>query len=614
MFGWLGWPAGHDDQTDAARRMGAALARSTASRPRVLSCDDSCVGLAGPHGDASDAEGLKVVVNGRPAWTSQELARQAQQQGFARSLAHAYREHHDALLELLTGSFALAVLDPGKREALLATDRMGICPLLYGRQEGCLIFGSTADALVTHPALDTQVDAQGLFNYVYFHMVPGPSTVYRNVRRLGPGQCLRFRNKGIEIRRYWQPVFQEARRASFGDLKHEFRELLRTSVSRCAEGAEAGAFLSGGTDSSTVAGVLSEVGGAPARTYSIGFDAEGYDEMEYARIAAKHFATDHHEYYVTPEDVVDAIPRIADAYAQPYGNASAVPTYYCARLAREDGIETLLGGDGGDELFGGNTRYAKQRIFEMYHLVPSALRKSVVQPALLSTTATARIPLVRKLRSYVEQAVIPMPERMETYNLVHRLGVADMFDRDFLSTVDPQAPLSLLGDIYGNARANTLVNKMLAVDFEITLADNDLPKVAGMSQLAGLEARFPLLDDELVAFSLRLEPRLKLKGTKLRYFFKEALRDFLPEDIITKRKHGFGLPFGPWLRTHKPLQELVHDSLTQLKRRSIFRHDFIDGITDTHLASHPGYYGTMVWVMMMLELWHQKHLDHKPHY
>jgi asparagine synthase (glutamine-hydrolysing) len=144
---------------------------------------------------------------------------------------------------------------------------------------------------------------------------------------------------------------------------------------------------------------------------------------------------------------------------------------------------------------------------------------------------------------------------------------------------------------------------MLALDLRFTLADNDLPKVMRACELAGIEVRYPLLDDTVVAFSAALPPRLKLKGTRLRYFFKESLRGFLPDEIITKTKHGFGLPFGPWLQTHKPLRQLALDSLTDLKKRGLVRPDFIDELTSTHVESHPGYYGTMVWVLMLLEQW-----------
>jgi asparagine synthase (glutamine-hydrolysing) len=202
-----------------------------------------------------------------------------------------------------------------------------------------------------------------------------------------------------------------------------------------------------------------------------------------------------------------------------------------------------------------------------------------------------------------------MPARTETYNLLGRYGHEMVFTPEFLSAVNLACPADLLDEIYHRSEAGSLINKMLAFDRKFTLADNDLPKVAKGCELAGVQAVFPLISDEVVAFSLRLEPRLKLKGTKLRYFFKEALRGFLPDDIITKQKHGFGLPFGVWLRQHKPLQALAADSLSDLRSRNIVRADFIEKLLGHHLDEHAGYHGTMVWVLLMLEQWFKQRQD-----
>jgi len=172
-----------------------------------------------------------------------------------------------------------------------------------------------------------------------------------------------------------------------------------------------------------------------------------------------------------------------------------------------------------------------------------------------------------------------------------------------------QEPRTLVAQAYDGAHARSLINRMLALDLRFTLADNDLPKVTRACELAGVEVRFPLLDDAVVSFSSALPPRLKLKGTTLRYFFKEALRDFLPGEIIAKTKHGFGLPFGPWLQTYRPLRQLALDSLADLKKRGIVRPEFVDELTSTHVESHASYYGTMVWVLMLLEQWlSQRHV------
>ncbi len=424
------------------------------------------------------------------------------------------------------------------------------------------------------------------------------------MRSLLPGECLSFEKGRVASGRYWEMRFVENERRSFPELKHKFLTVLRDGVREAAAHRAVGAFLSGGTDSSTIAGMLGEVTGAPARTYSIGFEAEGFDEMEYARIAARHFGTSHHEYYVTPDDVVAAIPQIAAAHDQPFGNASAVPTFYCAKLAKDDGIDTLLGGDGGDELFGGNERYAKQYLYSLYSDLPATLRQNLIEPIAF---AFPEFSVIGKAQRYMRNAMQPMPARYDNYNLLERLGAANVFTADFLGSVDAQLPRALVARTYQGAHANTLINRMLALDLKYTLADNDLPKVTRSCELAGVDARFPLLDDAVVAFSATLAPGLKLKGTRLRYFFKQALHGFLPPQIIAKTKHGFGLPFGVWLKRYPRLQQIAFDSLTDLKRRSIIRSEFIDELTSTHVQSHAHYYGTMVWVLMMLEQWFRQH-------
>jgi asparagine synthase (glutamine-hydrolysing) len=424
-----------------------------------------------------------------------------------------------------------------------------------------------------------------------------------------PGQYLHFRDGRLHARSYWTMRFVENERRPFDGLRDEFIGILTDSVRTLSDGRRVGAFLSGGTDSSTIAGLLGKVTGRPAQTFSIGFAEKGYDEMEYARIAARHFKTAHHEYYVTPDDIVDAIPRLGAIYDQPFGNSSAGPTYCCARFARESGIELLLGGDGGDELFGGNERYATQYMYSLYGLLPGVLRRGALEPIANLVPPSSSVTVLRRYRRLIELVSAPMPDRFDAFNLLVRFGAERVFVPELLKTVDLEGPSQLMRDVYEANPTRNLVNRMLAYDFRFTLADCDLPKVVRSSELAGLPVEFPMLDDRLVAFSAHLEPRLKLKGRKLRYFFKEALRGFLPDEIIAKSKHGFGLPFGPWMRRHKPLQELVMDNLMQLRRRGFVRPDFIDELLGMHVAEHPGYYGTMVWVLLMLEMWFQNHAE-----
>jgi asparagine synthase (glutamine-hydrolysing) len=610
LCGWIGYGASTADNRALIEAMAAPLARFDGAPVQALNGRKSAAAVAAGAGSAHvlQRDGLVVAL-----WGDARLrdAGPAGAEALARALADAWRRDPDAVCAQLSGAFSLCILDEASGDALLAIDRTGTHPMSYQLSGEALLFASSADALLRHPLASGEIDSQALYNFVYFHMVPSPRSVYRGQQRLLPGEYLRYAKGRIDKRQYWRIRFDEQNERPFEELKQEFLGVLKSSVREAAGASSVGAFLSGGTDSSTVAGILTEVGGKPAHTYSIGFAAEGYDETGYARIAQRHFGTNHHEYYVTPEDVVDAIPRIAAVFDQPFGNASAVPAYYCSRMARADGITRMLGGDGGDELFGGNERYSKQHIFALYDKLPGLLRKGLLEPAIFNFPGGGHVPLMRKARSYIEQASVPMPARLETYNLLGRYGPSQVFTADFLATADIDEPLASLRETYGQQEAVSLINRMLALDMKITLADNDLPKVMKACELAGVEVAFPFLSDQMVAFSTRLTARQKLNGTKLRYFFKEALRGFLPDEIITKQKHGFGLPFGVWLTQDPGLKQLSLDSLSDLKKRNIVRAEFIDSLFSEHLREHAGYHGTMVWVLMMLEQWYKQHVDMK---
>ena len=561
----------------------------------------------GPH-IACRERGLVAALVGRVIWKDTALTAHAAQHGNSAALVHAYRQNGDQCVQKIGGHFSFAVLDLEKKVTLLAVDRIGAYPLCYSvTSDGNLVFGSDADVVKAHPAVSDTLSRQALYDYLYFHMIPSPDTVYRDIKKLEPAQLLRFENGRACLRYYWQPAFVDDSGKNRADLQDQLLKTLRDSVRRCDPDDRTGAFLSGGTDSSTVSGMLAGMQPKPAKTYSIGFSQEGYDEISYARIASQHFHTDQHEYYVTPEDVAAAFPKVARAYDEPFGNSSAIPTYFCAQLAQRDGTRIMLAGDGGDELFGGNARYAKQKVFDAYHHVPHWLRSALVEPLFVGLPFAKWIPPLRKVRSYIEQARMPMPDRMESYNFLQRTDPRGMFNPDFIAQCDTQHPLALLRDTWNRAPSQSLLNRMLFLDWKVTLADNDLRKVNRMCALSGVEVRYPMLDDELLEFSARVPPNLKLRGLKLRYFYKRSLANFLPNEIINKKKHGFGLPFGEWLKSSPELQAVMQANLHSLKSRGLLQEQFIDNLIVAHRDGHAAYYGTLIWVLAMLEQWFQQH-------
>lgn len=576
-----------------------------------LGVDSADLAITDPSIFAEAADGATLTeddvfcaVCGNLDWLNYELADIQKKRGAAHALLHAYQQYENRLLDHIGGRFSIVVWDIKRRKGLIACDRFGQMPVYWSTvADGGLVFGPTATAVNLLKGHKPEISEQGIFNYLRFHMVPGPDTIFRGVHKLMAAHVLILQDGACQPVRYWEPKFDENTDASFADAAEEMMGLLSSSVARLAEGKDTGAFLSGGLDSSTVAGLLARHQPKP-NTYSIGFNAEGYDETAYAKLASERFDTVFNTYYVTPEDVLDALPKIAAAYDEPFGNSSALPAYFCAQFAASDGRARLLAGDGGDEIFAGNERYAKQEIFEHYGRLPAWLRRRFLEP--LVASAPDMLPKIGKARSYIEQANVPLPDRLQTYNLLQRIGASTIFTDDFLQSVDQEQPARLDRDIYDAPQSASRLNRMLYLDWHHTLTDNDLRKVNRMSQLAGIEVEYPMLDDRLVEFSTRVSSQRKMRNNRLRDFYKKAVAEFLPQEIITKTKHGFGLPFGVWMAEHKGLQEFASDNLARMAQRGYVKKSFVEKIAHLHTTQHSGYYGEFIWVLMMLELWLSK--------
>jgi asparagine synthase (glutamine-hydrolysing) len=556
--------------------------------PLDLAADDTCY----------------AVMLGHVRWSDPQIEDIARASGPAAALREAYRRFDDELFAHLHGEFALCVVDLQRRTVVLAVDRFCTYSLAYAvTPDGDLVFGTSSRAVSASRLVGARIAPASLYQYLFFNIVPTPHSIFAGVTTLQPGNRLRFAADRAQVRRYFRPAFTRAKAPSMRVLGDELHTALERAVARCRPDAATGAFLSGGLDSSTVAGLLHRLGTRPARTFSIGFDVPGFDELEYARSVARHFGTQQHEYYVTADDVARAAEPVARAYDEPFGNSSAIAVYLCARLAAERGIGTLFAGDGGDEIFGGNARYSKQLIFAAYWKLPPALRTRVMEGVLLAPWMPRRVPLLSKLQSYIEQARLPMPDRLESYNLFHREGAQRILHPDFVCQVDLSQPVADLRSWYAAVESEDFVDRLLGLDWKLTLADNDLRKVGRMCELAGVDVRYPMLDEDLFDIALRLPARYKVRPFELRWFYRRALRGFLPESTIRKRKHGFGLPFGLWMRDHAPLRTLVMDCLADMRQRRIIDPGFIDLVVSRHATDHATYYGTFIWTILMLELW-----------
>lgn len=506
------------------------------------------------------------------------------------------------LYKQISGFFVLLIGNKSTGEMSVVNDHLGTLPLFWEK-------GAEFVRIATHLRLlktaSSKISNQGIYNYFYFHCIPAPLTLYQNVFKMLPGHCLSVEAGGlVNEKLVYLPDYAPSQ-DSPESLHQACRDVVGDAVKWNAN-EDCGAFLSGGLDSSTVAGMLATKTGE-SKTFSIGFKAKGYDETEYALITANHFNTEHKTHYLEPEEIIENFVDVAGFFEEPFGNSSAMAAFVCAGFAKRNGVNTLLAGDGGDELFAGNERYAKQKVFDLYWKMPAPLRSTA--NAILDKSPVGSLPLLKKGRSYVRQARIPMPDRLHTYNFLNRMNREEMFDPAFFASVDDQLPSKQIGHRYQDCPSDEMLEKMLFLDWKFTLTDNDLVKVTRMCDKAGVDVRFPLLEKEVVDFSCVVPSNAKLPGMKLRDFYKQTFTGFLSDDTINKPKHGFGLPFGFWMKENPKLSAMTMKYLTAFKSRNILNVDFIDKALEIYNSGSQGYYGELIWIMLVLEVWLQENED-----
>jgi asparagine synthase (glutamine-hydrolysing) len=587
VSGLCGWFS-HDPGALPIEQMAAPLCRFGGATLRLGQHGAGALALAAGAGSGSllHEDGLLVAAWGAPAET----------------VARLWRSHGPKLCSALSGHFVFALLDEQRDEALLAVDRSASRPLLYQQVGRTLVFASSAEALVQHPAARREIDPQALYNYLYFHGVPAPASIYKGQRRLLAGESLHFQGGRLARTRYWKLQFHESLAEGSADLKQEMIDTVR-SASAAALGGQSGAvLLSGGPGSAAVAALLNGSGAEAVRTYSVGYHGDDDGTLERARSLARLLGTAHKERAIGAAEVADAIARLAAGFDQPLGDPAAVAVLYGAALARADGVQRLLGGHGAAELFGARPHYSQQARLSQYEKIPSALRQTLVEPLLFQLAGGVGGAPLRRARSYIEQAMTGLPGRLQAGNPLHGYGSAEVFETAFLAGVDPTAPAALLSQSWWLSDGASQVSQLIALDLQYALADVQLPSMAKACELSGLEAGLPYLADAVVAFAARLTPRQKLDGVKSIPFFRDAVRSLLPRRAA--QQHGTAaMPFGLWLQSEPRMRSLALDSLSDLKRRAIVRPAFIDTLLAARVAEHPAYHGRMVWLLMMLEQW-----------
>src|SRR5438552_433208 len=356
-------------------------------------------------GVVSDHSGEGALVADLDLTNLEDLPGMADGVATARCLQRLYAQYGTDFVTRLRGAFAIALWAPAQRRLVLAADRFGVRRMYYAMTDAGVAFGKRLTSPLALPGCSRALDPDAIYAYLNFGTVPAPQSIYRAVRRLAPGQALVWEDGRTTLHRYWDVTYSErslgrmaAARAVYGQTAEAVRQTLTGLDTK-----QTGAFLSGGTDSSVVVGLMSRLTDERVQAFSIGFQEAQYNELEYAELAARHFDAAHYTRIVTADEALQCLPDIVSAYDEPFGNNSALPTYLCARHAREAGVRMLLAGDGGDEIFGGNERYRRESILTRYQLIPRALRRGLIEPVVRRFPAEAP-GLPGKTRRYVERA------------------------------------------------------------------------------------------------------------------------------------------------------------------------------------------------------------------
>jgi asparagine synthase (glutamine-hydrolysing) len=530
----------------------------------------------------------------------------------AQALLDHYRKRGDAFVEDLHGGFRLALWDSEKQKLLLAVDPFGTRSLYYCCANGTVIFAPKISYVAASPFVSKEIDPNAIYFFLNHSFIPAPYTIYRGIKRLEPGQCLLWQSGSVSVRQYWDIEYHEDQTLRADTAADLIRSSVECSVRSLLEAHDScpeniGAFLSGGTDSSTLVGLMSQLGRGRVKSFSVGFAEERYNEIRYARIAAARFNADAHERFVSADDALAAVPVLAAHFDEPFANASAIPTYFCLRAAKDAGINVMFAGDGGDELFAGNERYLGEKHFLPFDMLPPTLQ---VLSKRIGTSLPAVYPLTR-VRRYIERASEPNPDRFFHYQLYIRQQSREFLTDDFTATLDQEFPLEMPRRHFRKVASATALNRLLYMDLKMCIADNDLFKVNRMAEASGVKVCYPYLQRNLAELTGTIPAGLKLKGSEKRYIFKKAFEKLLPEEILRKKKHGFGLPVARWLRTHAGFKDIARSLLLDAKplQRGYFRRTGLETLLQKHDHESSDYYGPFIWNLMMLELWHQKYCD-----
>jgi asparagine synthase (glutamine-hydrolysing) len=562
------------------------------------------------HGDQpiSNEDGSVTVVQNGEIYNYRELRGELERCGhrFATHsdtevLVHLYEEHGDGFAERLRGMFAIAIWDGRERRLLLARDRFGIKPLYYRLADGTLSFASELKAMLEQPGFSRQIDPRSVAAYLAFNSIPAPLTAFVEARKLPPGTLAVWRDGELGQHRYARPapvLAERARRGPGDQLAAELRETLRDSIrAHLVADVPVGVLLSGGVDSAGIAALAAGEQSEPLKTFSVGFEEASFDELDRARLIAQRYGTEHHEIVLRP-DAVDLFPKLVEAFDEPFGDSSALPTYLVSELAAGE-VKVALSGEGGDELFGGYYTYVADL------LAPRLGRLAVLAAPLaeLLPSSDQKVSFDYKAKRFARGARLPPLERHHAWKEIF----SRQLQGQLLGARDPGwDPVDLYRERYAETAGAEPLARLQDVDLGIYLVDDLLVKTDRSSMAHSLELRVPFLDNEVAAMALGLATPLKVRGLAKKRLLRRALAPLLPREILHGRKQGFSIPVAAWLRG--PLQGFAREVLSAetLRRQGWLDPTTVASQLDRHCSGREDL-SRQIWGLIAFTLWFDRY-------
>ncbi len=569
----------------------------------------SIIDLSTGHQPIHNEDGTVWVVFNGEIYNYRELRRSLEAAGHrfyttsdTETIVHGYEQWGEDVFSRLRGMFGIALWDSRSRTLLVARDRAGIKPLYYAEAGGRIFFGSEAKCLLANREIDRTLDETSLDHYLAYLYTPRDRAIFRGMHKLPPGHFLKVQDGRVETHRYWQLPVATTFRGSEADALERLEDTLTEAVrSHMVSDVPLGAFLSGGIDSSVVVALMARAADRPVKTFSIGFDEAGFNELPHARKVAEHLGTDHHEFIVRP-DALGILDRLIWHFDEPFADSSAIPTWYVSELARRH-VTVVLSGDGGDESFGGYDRYLPHpRVAAFDRMMPRLGRT-------LAAATWRALPHGMRGKNFLRHvARDPQGRYLDSVTFYH----AD--ERQAL--LSPEINAALAGwdaeahfrRPFDRLQGLPIAAQMMAFDFETYLPEDCLTKVDRMSMAHSIESRVPLLDHLVVEFAASLPPEMKIAAQRRKHLLKQLAFKLVPRELLDRPKQGFGVPIGHWFAGS--LRDVFGDVLgsAATRQRGYFNAPFVEQILAEHLTGKRDH-ALRLWQLLVFELWHRQYVD-----